>query len=480
MNQVKKENKPVDIAGREEMAFINAFFILFKTAQYVDANNATYQTQSSKFYVTFRRLVDAHGKITIKVIDGRIFVRDRLVRFDSEGIVRARSVIDAWHQLGVGGVTLDDSLDNRQIDKFIYLVNSLDRQNRNREDVAQRLTELGIEGISLLAAVRRERKAVLSEEKRKLMRRTARVTFFRAISVVEESMIRASHDKEIDISKARRVVHSLIEQISEDECSLIELTNIRDFDEYTYAHCANVCVYSLTIGVKLGLDRMQLSDLGFAALFHDIGKIKLPEDLIRKPDIFDENDWIQMQRHPLLGAKTILRNLRFSRQTAHAAVVAFEHHINRDYTGYPSLVNRKPINLFSRIVTIADTFDALSSGRLYIKKPIPPDEVLRKMMYQMNVKFDEFLMKLFVNIIGVYPPGTMVLLSDDRLGVITRTNQNALSRPVVKIIGDKSGPYVRFDEIDLSEIENAGKKVVRIIDPAKYNIDVKNIILCDR
>ncbi|PKK83930.1 MAG: hypothetical protein CVT49_05760 [candidate division Zixibacteria bacterium HGW-Zixibacteria-1] len=430
--------------------------------------------------MSFRRLVDAYGKITVKVIDGRIFVHDKLVRFDSEGIVRARGVVDAWHQVGVGGITLDDSLDSRQIDKFIYLVNSLDRQNRNREDVAARLTELGIEGITLLAAVKKEKRAVLTEEKRKLMRRTARVTFFRAISVVEESMTRASHDKEIDISKARRVVHSLIDQISEDECSLIELTNIRDFDEYTYAHCANVCVYSLTIGVKLGLDRTQLSDLGFAALFHDIGKIRLPEDLIRKPDVFDEDDWIQMQRHPILGAKTILRNLQLSRQTARAAIVAFEHHINRDYTGYPSLIDKRPLNLFSKIVSIADTFDALNSGRLYIKKPIPPDEVLRKMMYQMNVKFDEFLIKLFVNIIGVYPPGTMVLMTGDRLAVIIRTNPGALSRPLIKVIGDKSGPYVQFEEIDLSVAEHADKRVIRIIDPSKYNIDIKNILLSDR
>lgn len=480
MNNVQKENKLVDVAGKDEVAFINAFFILFRTAQYVDANNATYQTQSSKFYMSFRRLVDAYGKITVKVIDGRIFVHDKLVRFDSEGIVRARGVVDAWHQVGVGGITLDDSLDSRQIDKFIYLVNSLDRQNRNREDVAARLTELGIEGITLLAAVKKEKRAVLTEEKRKLMRRTARVTFFRAISVVEESMTRASHDKEIDISKARRVVHSLIDQISEDECSLIELTNIRDFDEYTYAHCANVCVYSLTIGVKLGLDRTQLSDLGFAALFHDIGKIRLPEDLIRKPDVFDEDDWIQMQRHPILGAKTILRNLQLSRQTARAAIVAFEHHINRDYTGYPSLIDKRPLNLFSKIVSIADTFDALNSGRLYIKKAIPPDEVLRKMMYQMNVKFDEFLMKLFVNIIGVYPPGTMVLMTGDRLAVIVKTNPGALSRPVIKVIGDKSGPYVQFEEIDLAMEEHADKRVIRIIDPSKYNIDIKNILLSDR
>lgn len=144
------------------------------------------------------------------------------------------------------------------------------------------------------------------------------------------------------------------------------------------------------------------------------------------------------------------------------------------------MIIKRPTNLFSKIVSIADTFDALNSGRIYIKKSIPPDEVLRKMMYQMNVKFDDFLMKLFVNIIGVYPPGTMVLLNGDKLAVVGRTNPNKLSRPVVRIIGDKSGPYPEYFELDLAAPENSDKKILRIIDPSKFNIDIKNIIMSDR
>jgi HD-GYP domain-containing protein (c-di-GMP phosphodiesterase class II) len=480
MESVMLEKDRFETAGKDELVFINSFFILFRTAHYVEASNATYRTQSSKFYVNFRRLVDEHGRISIKVIEGRIFVRDKMVKFDSDGMVRAREIIDSWRHLGIGGVIFDDSLDNRRLDKFVYLIAKLERSKLSMEDVAQRLTDLGIDGIALLAAEEKKERPVLTEESRTMMRRAARVTFFRAVSVVEDAMFRTANDKEIDISKARRVVHSLIDRIAQDEFSLIELTNIRDFDEYTYAHSANVCVYCLTMGIRLGLDRQRLSQLGFAALFHDIGKVKLPEDLIRKPDVFDENDWIQMQKHPLLGAKTILRNMRFNEYSARAALVAFEHHINNDYTGYPALNNKRPTTLFSKIVAIADTFDALSSGRVYLKKSISPDEVLRKMMYQMTVKFDEFLLKLFINIIGVYPAGTLVLLSTDQLAVVSRNSSSNLSRPVVKLIGDKSGPYHEFVELDLSLPENSGKRVAKIIDPARYNIDIKSIILSDK
>ncbi|SYZ74792.1 putative Metal dependent phosphohydrolase [Candidatus Zixiibacteriota bacterium] len=480
MQTAKLEKEQLELAGPDEQQFINSMFVLFKTAQYVEPNNTSFLTQSSKFYVSFRRLADLNGKISIKSIEGRIFVGDKLVKFDSDGLVRARSVMDQWHELGVGGVILDDSLDNRQLDKFMHLLATLKLQTRDAQAIAQRLTELGIEGITLLAIEERAPLKLLSEEKRTVMRRTARANFFRAISVVEDVMVKAAADREVDLGRAKRVVHSLIDQISEDESSLIELTSIRDFDEYTFAHCTNVCVYSLTIGSRLGMDRQRLSQLGFAALFHDIGKVKLPGDLIRKPDTFDENDWLQMQKHPQLGAKTILRNLRFEPHVARAAIGAFEHHINEDFTGYPALKYRKPTNLFSKIISIADTFDALTSGRVYIKKSIPPDEVLRKMMYQMTVKFDAFLLKLFVGIVGIFPAGTMVLLSSEELAVVAINNPADLSHPIVRLVGNRDGIFPTYPEIDLAAPENANRRVVRIIDPKKYNIDIKSIILSDK
>ncbi len=479
MEVARLEKRLLETAGSDEYQFVNAFFILFKTAQYVDTGNATYLTQSSKFYVHFRKLAEEHGKISIKTVDGRIFACDKLVKFDSDGLVRARAVMDLWRTLGIGGIVLDDSLDNRQLDKLVHFMANIKRHEESSDAVAKRLTDLGVEGVTLLAIEEKPKTPAISEEKRTIMRRTARVNFFRAISIVEDVMARAEEDKEIELGKTKRVVHSLIDQISEDESSLIELTSIRDFDEYTFAHCTNVCVYALTIGLKLGLDRQRLSQLGFAALFHDMGKVKLPSDLIRKPDVYDENDWKQMQKHPALGAKTILRNLKFDTYVARAAVAALEHHINEDFTGYPVLKTRRPLNLFSRIISICDAFDALTSGRVYIKKAIPPDEALRKLMYQMTVKFDAYLLKLFVNIIGIYPAGTMILLSTDELAVVSRTNPANLSRPIIRLVGDRKGPFQKYIDVDLSQPENSRRQIVRIIDPQKYHIDIKSIILTD-
>jgi HD-GYP domain-containing protein (c-di-GMP phosphodiesterase class II) len=228
------------------------------------------------------------------------------------------------------------------------------------------------------------------------------------------------------------------------------------------------------------MDRPRLSQLGFSALFHDIGKIKLPSDLVRKPDAFDENDWVQMQRHPLLGAKTILRNMKLDTHTARAARAAFEHHICNEFQGYPVLryKNRK-INLFSRIVAIADSFDALCSGRVYLAGAGSPDEALRKMHFQMKTKFDPFLLRLFTNVIGVYPAGSLVLLSSEEIALVLTANESDRARPYVMIVGNREGLLPSPEWIDLSLPQHHDRKILRYINPQQYGLNIKDFVLKD-
>ena len=236
----------------------------------------------------------------------------------------------------------------------------------------------------------------------------------------------------------------------------------------------------MTLGVRLGLDRARLSQLGFTALFHDIGKVKLPTDLIRKPDAYDENDWIQMQSHPLLGAKTILRNLKFDVHSARAARGAFEHHINSDYTGYPQLKQEKrPTNLFSQIISIVDSFDALTSGRVYLKESIPPDKVLKKMQHQMKSKFDSFLLRIFTDVIGIYPSGSLVLLTTDEVALVLTNSDIDKSRPYVKIIGNADGILDTPEWVDLAAEFQSHRKIVRLIEPERYGMRIEDFILDD-
>ena len=468
------------VAGRSEERLLSAFFALSKTARIIDESNDVFQRQLDNLVAALQTVAGERAEVSVKHVGGHYFVNELMVHFEHQELSGAADIVATWKELGIGGVSIEADIERDELARFVRFMVNLKADNPGLETASARLVDNGLTQVRLLSRDEEKENDEISDDERQRFRQMARVTFFRAVSVVQEMVVAARTGQDINIAKTKRVVHSLIDHITRDEQSLIELTAIRDFDDYTYAHSTNVAVYSLTLGVRLGLDRARLSQLGFAALFHDIGKVKLPQDLIRKPDAFDENDWIQMQRHPTLGTKTILRNLKLDLHAARAARSAFEHHINGDFTGYPSLhYARRTPGLFSRIVTVVDCFDALSSGRVYIKHAMAADEIMKKMRFQMTNKFDPFLLKLFNDVIGIYPAGTLVLLSTDEIALVLTNNAKDPLRPYLKIVGDRSGLLAEPIWADLSLPEQTDRKLVRQIDPARYGLNVRDFILND-
>jgi HD-GYP domain-containing protein (c-di-GMP phosphodiesterase class II) len=459
---------------------LTAFFVLTKTARVYQTNNDSYQGQLTRFCELLKRYMDENFGCTIKVIKKRLFVDDQFVNIDSDDRIGVRMMLDRWNELGIGGLVFGDSVTADDISSLVHLLWTFAIPGGDPfEQITRQLTRDGINSISLINRIRLRGTNEIDIEDRQKLRRQARDTFFQAIHNVKEVMLVADRDEPILVSRTKRIVHSVIDQVSEDGSALMELASIKDFDEYTYAHSVNVSIYSLTLGFRLGLSREELSELGVAALFHDLGKVKLPRDLVTKDGRFDDFDWVQMRQHPVLGAMAIADTMQLDAHTARAIVAAYEHHINVDGTGYPQLPEPRQTNLYSRIIAIADAFDALTSGRIYIKHAISPDEVLRKMMYQMSTKFDDFLLKLLVNIIGIYPIGSLVLLSDRSVGIVARTNQAEMSRPEIRLIADSNGRKETPEWFDLADPANRSVDIVRCLDPRKYDINTTKYILSD-
>ncbi len=481
MSVAADSHASIAVAGKNEEKLLNLFFILYKNARIVDCSNPAFQRQCGTFFELLQVMFEETNETTIKNIAGRFFVNHKLTHFGEQTKASVVEIIAEWEAIGLAGVKILPDITLEEILEFYKFVSGIKPTADNIEQLAEAIKKHRQPNIRFLSAKEvAEDTSSLSEDDRKQLRANARSMFFRAMSIVEENMVNLSQGMDVDISKTKRVVRSLIDHISKDEQSLLELASIKNFDDYTYAHSTNVCVYALTLGVRLGLDRARLSQLGFAALFHDVGKVRLPLDLIKKPTSYDENDWVQMQKHPQLGAKTILRNIKFDTYTARAARAIFEHHINADFTGYPLLrLSKRPLNLFSKIISIVDTFDALTSGRIYIRKPTPPDITLQKMFYQMKVKFDPFLLKIFNDIIGIYPAGTLVLLNTEELALVLTNNETNKARPYIKIVGNRDGLLEVPEWVDLTLPEQSHRKIIRRVDPARYGLDIRDFILSD-
>jgi HD-GYP domain-containing protein (c-di-GMP phosphodiesterase class II) len=259
------------------------------------------------------------------------------------------------------------------------------------------------------------------------------------------------------------------------------MTTLRDYDEYTFTHSVNVCIFSVVLGQKLGLTKLQLYELGLGALFHDIGKQRVDSDIVNKAASLSDVEWHEMQRHPTEGLLTLFSMRGLDDVPYRAMLIAYEHHMKRDLTGYPR--NRRPRTptLFSRIVSTTDGFDAATSKRSYQKQPWTADEVLREMRDNPKRGYDPLLVKAFTNVTGVFPVGTLAILDSHEMAVVTARNAdpNRVHQPHVKVISDSLG--VTLTEpiaVDLSEID-AGtgrprRTIIKTLDPDKYGIRVSD------
>jgi HD-GYP domain-containing protein (c-di-GMP phosphodiesterase class II) len=265
---------------------------------------------------------------------------------------------------------------------------------------------------------------------------------------------------------------------------MITMTTLRDYDEYTFTHCVNVCIFSVLIGERLGLEKIQLYELGLGALFHDLGKSRIDIDIINKPGGLDEDEWFELQQHPTEGLLALFHFHGFPEVPYRQMLMAYEHHMRVDLAGYPKNRRARQPTLFSRIVAVADAFDAGTSIRSYQYEPNPPDKVLAEMRDNPKRGQDTLLVKALINATGVYPIGTLVILDSMEMAVVSGINpdKERLHQPTVKVISDSMGvPHADPITLDLSEVDPATglpvRTIIKTTDPEKYGVKVSEYLL---
>jgi HD-GYP domain-containing protein (c-di-GMP phosphodiesterase class II) len=312
------------------------------------------------------------------------------------------------------------------------------------------------------------------------IRKVVKKTYFNAVSYSKGIINKLKSGEKISLKKAKRVVESMVDLLLEEESLLLGMTAIKDYDEYTYHHSVNVSVLSVALGQKLGLSRKALTELGLVALFHDLGKMEIPNEILNKPSSFTDEEWTIVRKHPYWGAKASLKLKGFDLTSIKSAIVAFEHHLNYDLSGYPAVRNKTDLDFFSRIVTIADQYDAMTSSRVYSRTPLKPDKALSVMVDRAGKMIDPVLLKVFVNMVGVYPIGTLVFLDTREMGLVYESNPLYHDRPRVLVIVDGKGNKVEGYVVDLSEKDQQGKfnrKIFKTLDPNKYKINLSEYLL---
>lgn len=453
---------------------INTFAVIIRNAQIHDLNNIAVKNAIEKFMSILNPITEKYGFLTLDLIGEFFFINQARIRYSMEFLLNFDFLSREFRKRRLGGITFNYPVTPQDLMTFLSLFISSAFTEKPFEALSEGVRNIVSIDVGPPKTLRDR------EESEYDIRKTAKKTYFNAVSFTKEVMNRIKSGEKVNIKKAKRVIESIVDIMLEQDEFLIGMTAIKDYDEYTYHHSVNVSILSVTLGHRLGLIKKALTELGLVAMFHDIGKLEVPPEILNKPTNFNEDEWEIIKKHPIWSMKTVLKLKGIDHLSIRAALVAFEHHLNYDITGYPRISRLKKTDLYTRIVSIADQYDGMTSSRVYARIAMAPDKALSVMTDRAGTQIDPLLFKFFINMIGVLPIGSLVQLDTKELGLVYGSNAAFPDRPRVIIITDNNGNKIEGRTVDLSEKDDNGiylRKIVKTIDPSKYGINLADYLL---
>jgi len=462
--------------------FVGKFYRLLKGTTIYDRKNVIIDRLTKECLQVINGIIQSEDHLFLKIVRDNFFFNNIriIVKADMYPIFKA-----FWQEMKkrwIGEVEFSAEVGAEHLKDFIYLLSGLEENNEsNYLYVKKQLEYRNIESIHAgkLEFFKDEEIYIDSEDQKKF----SKEVYFKSISLVKEVIESINQQKALNIRKAKRLMQNAVNAIMQDESTLLGLANIKNYDEYTFNHSVNVAIYAIALGQRIGIPKKHLSHLGMAGLFHDIGKTKIPKEILNKSGKLSSQEWTMMRAHPLVGAEIVMRMKEWGELSTRLIDAAFEHHLKYDLTGYPRLTRKRKITLFGRIVTIADFYDALVRPRVYNRFPYVSEKILGLMLERSGKDFDPAIVKVFINMIGIFPLGTLVLLNTNEMGIVSQIQEDSelIDRPKVCLLYYSDGDYRKGKMVDLREMDEGTKdfkrSIVKTLDPNEYNINVAEFLI---
>lgn len=293
-----------------------------------------------------------------------------------------------------------------------------------------------------------------------------------ALETITTVLTDVRQTRRFDIGLVEGVVKLMVGAALDKTEVFTKLMTIKNMDLYTFYHSVNVAMISLLIGIKLKLSVSLLNRLCVAAMLHDVGKMCIPESILKKPGALSEDEWQTMQSHPAEGAKVLALQPKIDPLIL---IVAAQHHARYDMTGYPTLEGISSQHIMGGIVAVADTYDALTSNRAY-RKAMMPDHAMQLVIEGRDTHFHPQIVKAFAHMAGLFPVGTVVRLTTNEVAVVCKPNSNDICRPLVRLVSGVGPSAVGGALADLTKRSTGGrylKSIVTSLDPADVGLIVE-------
>ena len=468
----------VRMLGRQ---FLFSLYAAMRNLRIYPVDNPTVQKSLEDLSRTARELVSSDGEGEFRVAGEFLFLNATRMKLEVDNYESFSFVIARFRESDV------ERLGFRQLPEpaewavlLTCLLDPVGSSPRSRFDALRDALEVHDVQAFRLRPFEQESDALDDAAEQ---RARARRVYEQAVVAMVDVQWAVGHAHPANLKRLKRVVQGIVDQMLVAEASLVALTSVRGYAADEVAHAIDVAILSVALGRRVGLNRLALYQLGFSALFHDIGLSRLPESLYDDDAVPPADRWRMLRQHPWLGVLALLQ-LRDQADFAYRSMlVAYQHHMRRDLSGYPQTRRIGELTYSARIVAVADAYAAVTSRRLATGLPLDPSEVLALLLANPARALDPVLLKGLAQLLGTYPVGTAVLLASGEVGVVVRVNPLAElgDRPIVRIARDAEGAH-QFPgrEVNLAEVDEAGAfrhAIVGTFDADRHGIRAGDYVL---
>jgi putative nucleotidyltransferase with HDIG domain len=353
---------------------------------------------------------------------------------------------------GIERIVFFPGLQEEELNRFVGFL--IDKQKKGSTEV-HHLSALGIQNIQAGKIRALESQPKVEERPRNLRRNRGKTTIQNVSKIIETVL----NEEDVDYLELKFNILNYMEDYMGKRQELVDLASIKKKDLNTFQHMLNVSIIGMFLSSKMGYSQEDVLDIGIAGLFHDIGKLIISSRILKKPSKLTEDEFYKMKHHTVQGAEILIKYKDAIGSLP--SVVAYEHHLRYDLKGYPRMAYPKPPHIASSIISMCDVYDALAQRRTH-KKDFPPKKIYTIMMQGNGTSFHPQLLEDFFRILGVWPIGTIVSLSNRRIAVVRKVNQQDIFRPVVEVLRPKSERKL----IDLTA-EGVKVKITKSLNPFK-------------
>lgn len=458
------------------LELVTHLFSAGKTVRLYDMNNRAAQRALESLHKAVNQMLDAENTASLRVNNDLLLVNDMRIAVDAQHYGPFEYVVEEMKKRQVGCVEFHEGVNSRDLGVFLKALYSIDPVESAYEDLQRAMESAVVKKITTTQLTETEQELKDVDRESRDVREESNRVYFRTVALMGD-VLRTIEEKHIlQVRKAKRLTQQMVDIIQMDESMLVGLTTIKNFDMYTFVHSVNVCILSILVGDRMRLDKGDIARLGVAALFHDIGKTYIPSTILNSSGPLNPREWELMKYHTFFGVKELSR-MNSLRDAIEPMFVALQHHVHVNNNGYPQRPGGWDLRLFSRIVTVADYFDAMTAYRTYQEDPVTPDKALRFILEKSGEIFDPFVSKVFIQAMGLYPIGTIVALDTGEKAVVVRQNPDPrfLHRPVVEIVDMGADSLADREIADLTEKSTGGyrfkRSVVRTYHDTEIDVD---------